>query len=199
MDFTWVKRKDCKVLLQDSTLVGIYLIIQQQFRFTKTFINYLISTIAALLMFLPWLIVFITNIHTALALTSGFGIKYINNPFELIAIFLIRVTRIFFDLNFTTSIILARFTDEGSLYYSITSLIFSLILIIYSLFLLLRNYQNKAYLFIFLLGGFPSLLLMVYDITSGGGGSRFLQVRYQLPLYLCLEITEIYNILQRYY
>ena len=169
---------------------GIYLIIQQQFRFTKTFINYLISTIAALLMFLPWLIVFITNIHTALALTSGFGIKYINNPFELIAIFLIRVTRIFFDLNFTTSIILARFTDEGSLYYSITSLIFSLILIIYSLFLLLRNYQNKAYLFIFLLGGFPSLLLMVYDITSGG--SRSLQVRYQLPLYLCLEITVAY-------
>jgi uncharacterized membrane protein len=169
---------------------GIYLIIQQQFRFTKTFINYLISTIAALLMFLPWLIVFITNIHTALALTSGFGIKYINNPFELIAIFLIRVTRIFFDLNFTTSIILARFTDEGSLYYSITSLIFSLILIIYSLFLLVRNYQNKAYLFIFLLGGFPSLLLMVYDITSGG--SRSLQVRYQLPLYLCLEITVAY-------
>jgi|688.fasta_scaffold25064_4 uncharacterized membrane protein len=169
---------------------GIYLIIQQQFRFTKTFINYLISTIAALLMFLPWLIVFITNIHTALALTSGFGIKYINNPFELIAIFLIRVTRIFFDLNFTTSIILARFTDEGSLYYSITSLIFSLVLIIYSLFLLVRNYQNKAYLFIFLLGGFPSLLLMVYDITSGG--SRSLQVRYQLPLYLCLEITVAY-------
>ena len=169
---------------------GIYVIIQQQFHFTKTFINYLISTIAALLMFLPWLIVFITNIHTALALTSGFGIKYINNPFELIAIFLDRVTRIFFDLNFTTSIILARFTDEGSLYYSITSLILSLILIIYSLFLLVRNYQNKAYLFIFLLGGFPSLLLMVYDITSGG--SRSLQVRYQLPLYLCLEITVAY-------
>ena len=169
---------------------GIYVIIQQQFHFTKTFINYLISTIAALLMFLPWLIVFITNIHTALALTSGFGIKSINNPFELIAIFLDRVTRIFFDLNFTTSIILARFTDEGSLYYSITSLIFSLILIIYSLFLLVRNYQNKAYLFIFLLGGFPSLLLMVYDITSGG--SRSLQVRYQLPLYLCLEITVAY-------
>ena len=169
---------------------GIYLIIQQQFRFTKTFINYLISTIAALLIFSPWLLVFITHLQTALALTSGFGIKYINNPFELIAIFLDRVTRIFFDLNFTTSIILARFTDEGSLYYSITSLIFSLILIIYSLFLLVRNYQNKAYLFIFLLGGFPSLLLMVYDITSGG--SRSLQVRYQLPLYLCLEITVAY-------
>jgi hypothetical protein len=24
MDFTWVKRKDCKVLLQDSTLVDVY-------------------------------------------------------------------------------------------------------------------------------------------------------------------------------
>jgi|GEM_PF-6839003 hypothetical protein len=27
MDFTWVKRKDCKVLLQDSTLVYLYLLI----------------------------------------------------------------------------------------------------------------------------------------------------------------------------
>jgi len=26
MDFNWVKRKDCKVLLQDSTLVGLIFI-----------------------------------------------------------------------------------------------------------------------------------------------------------------------------
>ncbi|MEA5549593.1 glycosyltransferase family 39 protein [Anabaena cylindrica UHCC 0172] len=170
---------------------GIYIIIQQQFRFTKTFVNYFISIIVSLLIFLPWLIVFITHLHTALALNTGFGIKYINNPFELIAIFLVRVTRIFFDLNLTKSLsLISRLNDENPLYYSSISLVFSLILIIYSLSLLVKNYQNKAYLFIFLLGAFPSLLLMVYDIIAGG--SRSIQVRYQLPLYLCLEITVAY-------
>ncbi|NTW19518.1 MAG: dolichyl-phosphate-mannose--protein mannosyltransferase [Nostocales cyanobacterium W4_Combined_metabat2_030] len=170
---------------------GIYLIIQQKFRLTKTLINYLICTIAAFLIFLPWLIVFINHIGTAIALTSGYGIKFTDNPFELIAIFLIRVTRIFFDLNFTVSLTgFGRFTQEGPLYYTLTALIFSYCLISYLLFYFCKNVQNKTYLFVFLLGGFPSLLLMIYDLTFGG--FRSIQVRYQLPLYLCLEITVAY-------
>lgn len=171
---------------------GIYLFIQQKFRLTKTLINYLICTIAAFLIFLPWLIVFINHIGTAIALTSGYGVKFTDNPFELIAVFLVRVTRIFFDLNFTVSLTgFGRFTQEGPLYYTLTALIFSFCLIIYLLFYFCKNnVQNQTYLFVFLLGGFPSLLLMIYDLTSGG--SRSIQVRYQLPLYLCLEITVAY-------
>ncbi len=166
---------------------GIYVLIQQQFRFTKTLLNYLLATIAAFLMFLPWLIVLITHLSTALELTSGFTIKLINNPFELIAIFLIRVSRTFFDFNLTSSIgVFNSLVVEGYLYYSIPTLIFSLVLIIYLILFFVKVPQNKTSLFIFLLGGFTSLLLVIYDLIFGG--TRSLQVRYQLPLYLSLEI-----------
>ena len=170
---------------------GIYVIIQQQFRWTKTLINYLIGTIFACLTFVPWLIVIITHIDVLRNLTAGYGMRLIDNPFELIAVFLIRVTRIFFDLNLAASLsILSNLNFEGSLYYTLPSLIFSCSLFIYLLFILCRNYQNKTYLFLFLLGGLPSILFIIYDLTAGG--FRSLQVRYQLPLYLCLEITVAY-------
>ncbi|MEH2023993.1 glycosyltransferase family 39 protein [Nostoc sp.] len=170
---------------------GIYVVIQQEFRFTKTLLNYLLVSIAALLMLLPWLIVIITHISTALELTSGFAVKWINNPFELIAIFLIRVTRTFFDLNLTSDIFTFNsFILEGTLFYSITALIFSFSVIIYLGFFLRKFPINKTSLLIFILGGFPSLLLIIYDLISGG--TRSIQVRYQLPLYLSLEIIVAY-------
>ncbi|MHC5717318.1 MAG: glycosyltransferase family 39 protein, partial [Nostoc sp.] len=179
---------------------GIYVVIQQQFHFTKTLLNYLFVNIAAFLMLLPWLIAIIPHINTALELTSGSAVKWINNPFELIAIFLIRVTRIFFDLNLTSDIFAFNsFTLEGSLFYSIPALIFSLSLIIYLGFFLIKFPINKTSLLIFILGGFPSLLLVIYDLISGG--IRSIQVRYQLPFYLSLEIIVAYilafNIFQK--
>ncbi|MBD2603567.1 glycosyltransferase family 39 protein [Scytonema hofmannii FACHB-248] len=170
---------------------GIYVVIQQHFRFTKTFLNYLLGTVAGFLMLLPWLIVLITHLSTALELTSGFTIRWINNPFELIAIFLIRVTRTFLDLNLTLdTVAFNSLAVEGSLFYSIPALIFSLVLIIYLILFFVKVVQNKTSLLIFLLGGFTSLLLVIYDLLFGG--FRSLQVRYQLPLYLSLEILVAY-------
>jgi uncharacterized membrane protein len=170
---------------------GIYVVIQQHFRFTKTFLNYLLGTIAAFLMLLPWLIVLITHLSTALELTSGWAIKRIENPFELMAIFLIRVTRTFFDLNLTSDLVVFNsLTLEGSLFYSIPALIFSLVGIIYLIFFFVKVPKNKASLLIFLLGGFTGLLLVTYDLIFGG--TRSLQVRYQLSLYLSIEILVAY-------
>ncbi|MTJ51400.1 dolichyl-phosphate-mannose--protein mannosyltransferase [Anabaena sp. UHCC 0253] len=170
---------------------GIYVIIQQKFRLTKTLLNYLLVTIAAFLMFSPWLMVIINHISIAIELTSSSAEKFINNPFELIAIFLIRVTRIFFDLNLTSDILIFNsFTLEGSLFYSISALIFSLSLIIYLGFFLLKFPSNQTSLLIFLLGGFTSSFLLIYDLLSGG--IRSIQFRYQLPLYLSVEIIVAY-------
>jgi uncharacterized membrane protein len=170
---------------------GIYVIIQQHFRFTKTLLNYLLGTIAAFLMLLPWLIVLITHLSTALQLTSGWGIIRIDNPFELIAIFLIRVTRTFLDLNLTSdTLAFNSLAVEGYLFYSIPALIFSLFLVIYLILFFVKVPQNKASLLMFLLGGFPGLLLVIYDLIFGG--IRSIQVRYQLPLYLSLEILVAY-------
>lgn len=170
---------------------GIYLVIQEEFRFTKTLFNYLLVTIAAFLMFLPWLIVLITHLSTALELTSEFAIRRIDNPFELIAIFLIRVTRTFFDLNLTLdTLVFKSLAVEGSLFSSITTLIFSLFVIIFLILFLVKVPPNNTSLLIFLLGVFTGLLLVIYDLIFGG--TRSLQVRYQLPLYLSIQIIIAY-------
>lgn len=170
---------------------GIYVLVRQQFCFTKTSINYLLGSITACLMFLPWLIVFIPNINTALELTSGLTLKIINNPWEQIAICLMRATRIFFDINLTSDT--SWFNSlalEGSLLYSIPALIFSLVLIVYLIYFLLKKPIIKTGLFICLLGGFPSLFLITSDIIFGG--SRSFQARYELPLYLSIQIAVAY-------
>jgi uncharacterized membrane protein len=116
---------------------GIYMLVKQQFRLTKTLLNYLLYSIIACLMFLPWLIVFITNINTALELTYGWTLNIIDNFWERIAICLIRVTRIFFDINLTSDDALwfKSLALEGSFLYSISALIFSLVGIVYLIFL----------------------------------------------------------------
>ncbi|MBR8834199.1 MAG: glycosyltransferase family 39 protein [Stigonema ocellatum SAG 48.90 = DSM 106950] len=170
---------------------GIYVVIQQQFRFTKTLLNYLLVTIATFLIFLPWLIVIITHIHTAIKLTTGWSLKWIDNPFELIAIFLIRVTRTFFDLNLTSSVVTFNsIALEGPVFYFVPTLILSLILISYLVYFFVKISSNKTVIFIFLMGGFPGILLMAFDIFSGG--VRSIQIRYQLPLYLSIEILVAY-------
>lgn len=170
---------------------GIYVLVRQQFCLTQTLLNYLLGSITACLMFLPWVIVFITNINTALELTYGWTFKIINNPWEQIAICLIRATRIFFDINLTSDTLwFNRLALEGSLLYSIPALISSLVLIVYLIYFLVKTPIIKTGLFICLLGGFPSLLLITYDIIFGG--SRSFQARYQLPLYLSIQIAVAY-------
>jgi len=171
---------------------GIYVLVRQQFCFTQTLLNYLLGSITACLMFLPWLIVFITNINTALELTYGWTSKIINNPWEQIAICLIRATRIFFDINLTSDDALwfNSLALEGSLLYSIPALIFSLVGIVYLIFFLVNQPIIKTGLFICLLGGFSSLLLITSDIIFGG--IRSFQARYQLPLYLSIQIAVAY-------
>ncbi|BAY66152.1 hypothetical protein NIES22_62650 [Calothrix brevissima NIES-22] len=169
----------------------IYVIINQQFRFHKTLLNYLLATIVAFLMFLPWLNVIIQHLHTAISLTSGYAIKWINNPFELIAIFIIRVTRTFFDLNLSLSLGLWSSLElEGPVIYTISELIFSLILITYLVYFFFRNFRNKPVILVFLLGLIPGSLLIASDLFTGG--IRSIQIRYQLPLCISLEILVAY-------
>jgi uncharacterized membrane protein len=170
---------------------GIYVVIQQQFRFSKTLLNYLLATVVAFLMFLPWLNVIINHLHTALSLTIGVTIKLIDNPFELISIFLIRVTRTFFDLNLSSALIpWSKWDMEGPVIYTISELIFSLILLIYLVNSLLKKPRNKSVILICLLGGIPGTLLMAADLFNGG--FRSIQIRYQLPLSISLEILLAY-------
>ncbi|MBC1278316.1 dolichyl-phosphate-mannose--protein mannosyltransferase, partial [Nostoc sp. UCD121] len=169
---------------------GIYIVIRQQFRFNKTLHNYLLSSIAACLMFLPWLMVIITQIHTATNLLSWIKFKT-DSPLDLIGIWLSRISRIFFDFNLASdNAWVNNLPAESPLYYSIPTIIASLFLIIYIIIFFTNYLSTNASLFIALLGGFPGLTLLFYDLIFGG--IRSIHFRYQLPLYLSIQIAVVY-------
>lgn len=170
---------------------GIYILIQQQFRFTKVLGIYLIASFVAFLVFSPWLIVILSHIQTAVNLTNGWSFKLIDNQLELISIFLVRVAQTFFDLNVNTAIGFSlRFSQEGSLFYRISELVFSLTLLSGIIYFLIKSVDRIKIIFIILLGFIPSILLISLDLYSGG--FRSIQIRYQLPLCISLEISVAY-------
>ncbi|MEH2367582.1 glycosyltransferase family 39 protein [Nostoc sp.] len=169
---------------------GIYVVIRQKFRFHKTLRNYLLSSIAACLMFLPWLTVLITKADTATNLLSWITFKT-DSPFDLIGIWLSRISRIFFDFNLASDDAwVNNLPAESPLSYSIPTIIASLFLIIYIFSFFIQSLSTNASLFIALLGGFPGLTLLFYDLIFGG--IRSIHFRYQLPLYLSIQIAVVY-------
>ena len=170
---------------------GIYILIQQQFRLTKVLGIYLIATVVAFVLFYPWLIVILSHIQTAIDLTNGWAFKLIDSQLELISIFLVRVAQTFFDLNVNTAIGFSlSFSQEGSLFYSISELVFSLILLSGIIYFLIKSVDRIKIIFIVLLGFIPSIFLISFDLYSGG--FRSIQIRYQLPLCISLEISVAY-------
>ncbi|CAD5966311.1 Dolichyl-phosphate-mannose-protein mannosyltransferase [Planktothrix tepida] len=169
---------------------GIYVVISQQFRWHKTLRNYLIATAMGLLMFLPWLIIFITHLHTALQINllwSGNLLgNTIDNIFERIVgfliIFLMRTSRVFIDINLASDSVV-----ESYLSFSIIWIVLSLALIIYLLYFLLYKTKNKPRTFILTLWLFPSLSLLLCDTIYGGIQS--INFRYTLPSYLTQQIA----------
>ncbi|MEH2306729.1 glycosyltransferase family 39 protein [Nostoc sp.] len=169
---------------------GLYVVIRQKFRFDKTLRNYLLSSIAACLMFVPWLTVLITKADTATNLLSWITFKT-DSPFDLIGIWLSRISRIFFDFNLASDDAwVNNLPAESPLSYSIPTIITSLLLIIYIIIFFKNHLSNNTSLFIALLGGFPGLTLLLYDLVFGG--IRSIYFRYQLPLYLSIQIAVVY-------
>lgn len=171
---------------------GIYVVSQQRFRFNKTLANYLLGTIAGLFIFIPWIFVFIAHISTAKQLTSHLSFYKLDNPFELIAILLTQISRIFFDVNLSsyTPLVNKSFWEIGHIYYNIIAGFFSSILIVYILYFFRKERLTKFSLFLILLGVVPSVCLLLPDLILGG--IRSTVFRYQLPLYLSLQIAVAY-------
>ena len=171
---------------------GIYVIFRHNFRFNKSLANYLLGTSGGIFIFLPWLFVVITHISTAQQLTSWLSSIKIDNPFDLIAIFLTRLSRIFFDVNLGSENTWDNkfILESKNLYYSIISVIFSLNLVLYIGYCIVKKCTKSISLFLLLLGGVPALCLLLPDLI--GGGIRSITFRYQLPLYLSIQIAVAY-------
>jgi len=173
------------------TAFGIYVVISQ--RRIQTILNYFLSTSAAFFLFIPWIIVFINNLETALQLTFGWTLKIIDNPWDRIAIFLMRATRTFFDMNLASdSFWIETLTQESPFVYGIFTLILASILIVFLSILFVKNIPKNAGTFIVCMASFTGIFILAYDLIFGG--IRSLLIRYQLPLCLSLEIAIAYGI-----
>lgn len=151
---------------------GLYLAILERFRFNKTSIFYLLSSVAAILAFLPWLLVLKHNFTPA-----AWRSEWVS-PISLITGWLVNLGRVFIDLS--------PHVENPMLGFLI------LALVAYSIYLLIRTTELRVWLFLLLLIGVTSCTLIVPDLVSGG--VRSLTIRYLIPSYLGIQIAVAFGL-----
>jgi uncharacterized membrane protein len=158
---------------------GIYTIITERFKLTKTLVAYLLAALSGFLFFIPWAVVVITNL--AQLKKSMSWISYRFTFLELATRWIFNINRIFVDWNYGFSF------NSAFPYLVIISI---LVLSAYSLYFVWRNTTERQWLFIFTLIGVTASALVIPDLISGGQRSRVL--RYIIPCYLGVQLAVAY-------
>jgi uncharacterized membrane protein len=165
---------------------GFYLVIIENFRFTKTFKAYLLAISCGFLAFVPWIFVIINNISQIDSTTasaqkrqslSGLISGWISNLSYIFGDFW-RYEPFYPDLNLP----ILRWGRY------LTPLI--LILVGYALWFIYRRTQKRVWLFIFTLSGVPGLTLILSDLILGGKLS--IRARYITPCYIGIQLAIAY-------
>ncbi|HBL14001.1 MAG TPA: hypothetical protein DD379_21935 [Cyanobacteria bacterium UBA11162] len=152
---------------------GIYVIVIEGFRASKTVTAYLVSSGSALFAFFPWLYFILENSHKM----GDWRAKEIG-ILPLIKIWILNLSRVFFDI---------EFSFINSFKYSIALI---LILIAYSIYYLWLNTPKQVWLFVVTLTGVTALALIFPDLVLGGRRSTV--SRYLIPSYLGIELAVAY-------
>ncbi|OUL26758.1 hypothetical protein BV375_20835 [Nostoc sp. 106C] len=158
---------------------GIYTIITERFKLTKTLVAYLIAAASGFLLFAPWAVVVITNLEQLKKSMSWISYRF--TFIELATRWIFNINRIFVDWNYGLSF-------NSPIPYLV--IIAILILAVYSLYFVWRNTSERQWLFIFTLIGITALALVLPDLISGGQRSRVL--RYIIPCYLGVQLAVAY-------
>ena len=150
---------------------GLYIAIIERFRPTKTFLAYLLASIAGFLTFIPWIVVIVINANQVVRTTASAQSR--SNIFVLFKSWILNLGRVFIDLQIgdvTAPIIL--------------------ILVGYSLYYLYRHAPQKISLFIFTLIGVTAICLVLPDLILGWKLST--RPRYLIPSYLGIQLAVAY-------
>lgn len=157
---------------------GVYVILTSTWRKRKFLFSYSLSSLIGLLMFTPWLFIFVQNLEFFLKNTES---RLVPRP-DLPLYWLLSLNRIFFDLN------------QGISWLNPT-LYLTLALTIYALYFLIKTTPQKVWLFIIALIGVPGMALILPDILFGGRGSTI--TRYAMPCYLGIQVSVAYLFTQK--
>ena len=159
---------------------GIYLLVNNGFRFSKTVKSYLVTFLTSLVVFIPWIVILVNQYSQAQRLTDWVRIYDKTNE-ELVKKWIHNLSLAFFDIG------QSDYSDKFLLLY-----VLIIILVGYSIFFLCRNTSKKVWLFILVLMGATAFPLVAPDLFLEG--QRTITPRYLIPCYLGIQLTVAYLI-----
>lgn len=164
---------------------GIYVFVNEGFRFTKTVIAYVIASFISLLAFFPWLWFIYINLadfeKSVSWSTVTMPISYSINRL------IYHVTYGFIDFFYIFSLY-----PDSAFNWQFGKVIIPLIwiLVIFSLWFLVRNTPKQIWLFCLTLIGTTAIALIVRDLMTGGYLSGY--ARYFIPSYIGIQLAVAY-------
>lgn len=166
---------------------GIYVLIIEKLRFSKNLIRYLLSSLFAFLLAIPWMITIAMNwdnFRRASSWIEGGNSSVLN----LLIVSFNNIINSFVDFWF----IYVYFPDLTlpNLRMGIIIKPLLLILIAYSIYFLCRRTHQRVWLFVLTLIGTTPAILLLKDIMSNS--SSVTQARYLIPSYVGIQIAIAY-------
>lgn len=164
---------------------GIYVIVTEKFRLTKTFIAYLFASLASILAFTPWLLIMMVNRSSFESATS-----WSSENMTLSSL----VTNWIYNLSYGFADFWYIFTyfPNSPFNWGFGKYLIPLILILvaYSIYELCRQTPVRIWLFVLTLMGTTTLAIVLPDLFSGG--YRSIMARYFVPSYIGMELAVAY-------
>lgn len=166
---------------------GIYALISERFRLSKTFIKFLISVALGLIGFSPWFYVLIHNYFQVSDTLNFGGEKWSISYVEIFKSLLRQPGRLFFDLNLNPGDPIGYFIPQW--FFTPAALLLTL----YAFYYLIQTTTRQTWLFPVSLTGGYGLLLVLQDLfVKGQGGGAASMPRYLIPCYLGIQLAIAY-------
>ena len=165
---------------------GIYIFIRERFHYSQRLESYLVAATSGLLLFSPWLFIFLHNKRQAYEQWEWATESL--SPLSFYQSWVANLIRGFLDVQVASQ-------DPFSLLFSYDSPITYLMLLIfllvaYAIYFLFRQAPKSVWLFVLILMAATTLPLVLLDLKSGGQRSTI--ARYHLPSYLGIQLAVAY-------
>ncbi len=169
-----------------TSLLTLFVVIAQIFyslllikiKSTKTIVFQGFSLLISVILFSPWIIVFI-NSYEQYKYSTAWTKEFHFSPLILLKYWGFNLTRIFLDFSLQLE------SQWTNLIISICS-----VLLIYSLYFVIKHTSKKSWLFIVTMMFIPVLYLLIPDMIIGG--VRSISPRYLIPFYIMINVTVAY-------
>lgn len=160
---------------------GVYVLLIERLRLTKTLIGYVLAMIVVSAAFLPWVLILLPNLAT---MQEGGWQTETVSPAVLVYRWVRNLGQLFADFSLNES------SPKLYLLPYLAFLCGILVIVGYAIYFLCRNAPKQAWLFILTLIVIPSLPLFLQDLISGGVRSTI--SRYLIPSYLGIQLAVAY-------